>query len=140
MIKTKHFCKIPRNWVKQKPTHFFKTLREGSTTSKEQTEPKFSAKIRPKAKIRFRLGQNRNPIYKFRFRSCRNRNLIMYFGFNRKFRPKSLKKKKEANGSQTGRNSLNFYAINTVIFLLLYFLKDLIHWAHFQIFNEKDKY
>ena len=107
---------------------------------KEQTEPKFLAEIRPEAEIRFRLGRNRNPIYKFRFRSCRNRNLIIYFGFNRKFRPKSLKKKKEANGPQTGRNSLNFYAINTVIFLLLYFLKDLIHWAHFQIFNEKDKY
>ena len=68
---------------------------------KEQTEPNFSAEIRPKAEIRFRLGRNRNPIYKFRFRSCRNRNLIIDFGFNRKFRPKLFKKKKEANGPQT---------------------------------------
>ena len=62
-------------------------------TSKEQPEPKFSAEIRPEAEIRFRLDRNRTRICKFRFRPCRNRNLITDFGFNRKFRPKLIKKK-----------------------------------------------
>ena len=58
------------------------------TKIKEQMEPKFSAEIRSKAKIRFRLGRNRSPIYKFRFWSCRNRILIIDFGLDRKFWPK----------------------------------------------------
>ena len=53
--------------------------------AKEQTEPKISAEIRPKAKIRLRLGRNRTPIYKFRFRLGRNRNLMTNVGLNRKF-------------------------------------------------------
>ena len=56
--------------------------------AKEQTKPKISAEIRPKAEIRFRLGRNRTPIFKFRFRLGRNRNPITNFGLNRKFRPK----------------------------------------------------
>ena len=61
--------------------------------TKEQTEPKISAEIRPKAKIRLRLGRNRTPIYKFRFRLGRNRNLITNFGLNRIFRPKLWKER-----------------------------------------------
>ena len=63
-------------------------------SGKEQTEPKFSAEIRPRAEIRFRLGRNRTPIYKFRFRLGRNRNLITNFGLNRIFRPKFLKERR----------------------------------------------
>ena len=47
---------------------FLSTYQHLLVYSKEQTEPKFSAAIRPVAKIRFQLDRNRTPFRKSGFK------------------------------------------------------------------------